>query len=102
MTFAEIWLVDFEFIARDGERPEPICLVALELCSGRLIRLWRDEFGDQPPYRTDAGVLFVAYFPAPSSAVIWPSAGRCRSECSTSMSNSAGTRMGCLWSTALA
>ena len=62
MTFAEIWLVDFEFIARDGERPEPICLVALELCSGRLIRLWRDEFGDQPPYRTDAGVLFVAYF----------------------------------------
>jgi hypothetical protein len=65
VTFAEIWLVDFEFRprdGRDGERPDPVCLVALELRSGRLVRRWRDEFGDRPPYRTDSDALFVAYY----------------------------------------
>ena len=43
--FAEIWAVDFEFGANPGENPEPVCLVAWELSSGRKLRLWRDEFG---------------------------------------------------------
>jgi hypothetical protein len=57
----EIWLIDFEFIARPGERPAVICLVAHELRSGRTIRLWHDELGPQPPYRTDLDVLFVSF-----------------------------------------
>ncbi len=43
--FSQIWAVDFEFIADPGERPLPICLVARELLSGRLIRCWRDQLG---------------------------------------------------------
>ncbi len=49
--FREIWLCDFEFIANPGERPEPVCLVARELRSNRIVRLWRDEFGSGPPIR---------------------------------------------------
>ena len=62
LPYREIWAVDFEFSQPPGERPDPACLVALELRSGRKIRLWRDELGPSPPYPTDAGSLFVAYF----------------------------------------
>ena len=63
-TFAEVWLADFEFHAPPGECPEVICLVARELVSGRLVRLWHDEINGlhTPPYRTDPKVLFVAYY----------------------------------------
>jgi hypothetical protein len=61
LPFDEIWLHDFEFISRPGERPDVVCLVAHELRSGRTLRLWRDELGEQPPYRTDSGALFVSF-----------------------------------------
>jgi len=61
-SFREVWLVDFEFASPPGERQEPACLIAWELRSGRKIRLWRDQFGSIPPYPTDAGALFVAYY----------------------------------------
>ena len=61
LPFDEIWLHDFEFIARPGERPDVVCLAARELRSGRTIQLWRDELGAQPPYRTDDRVLFVNF-----------------------------------------
>ena len=61
LPFVEIWLIDFEFIARPGERPDVVCLVAHELRSGRTLRLWRDELGPEPPYRTDPDVLFVSF-----------------------------------------
>ena len=60
--FQEIVLVDFEFQSGHGERPQPVCLVAWELRSGRKLRLWRDQFGPAPPYRTDANTLFVSYY----------------------------------------
>jgi len=62
MGWDELVVADFEFEVGHGERPVPVCLVAHELKSGRKFRLLREEFGSQPPYRTDAGVLFVAYF----------------------------------------
>lgn len=62
LPYQEIWAVDFEFGAGPGNNPEPVCLVALELKSGRKIRLWRDQFGAVPPYATDANALFVAYY----------------------------------------
>src|ERR1035437_4713312 len=35
LPFREIWVVDFEFGSKPGENPEPVCLVAWELKSGR-------------------------------------------------------------------
>ena len=61
LPFEEIWLHDFEFIPQPGERPAVVCLAAHELRSRRTLRLWRDELGEQPPYRTDDGVLFVSF-----------------------------------------
>lgn len=59
--FQEIWLADFEFTAPPGERPTPLCLVAREFRSGRLLRLWRDELHDVP-YSLDPDSVFVAYY----------------------------------------
>jgi hypothetical protein len=61
LPFEEIWLHDFEFVPQPGARPNVVCLAARELRSGRTLRLWRDELGEQPPYRTDKNVLFVSF-----------------------------------------
>jgi hypothetical protein len=62
--FREVWLVDFEFSAPPGNRPEPVCLVAREFKSGRRIHLWQDELGRHPapPYPIDTNSLLVAYY----------------------------------------
>jgi DNA polymerase I len=62
LPYREVWVVDFEFIAEPGERPDPVCLVARELLRGQLVRLWRDELSSRPPYSVAADSLFVAYF----------------------------------------
>jgi hypothetical protein len=61
--YQEIWLVDFEYGSAPGELPEVRCMVARELFSNRLIRLWEDQLKvlPQPPFRTDRRTLFVAY-----------------------------------------
>jgi DNA polymerase I len=64
LPFEEVWLHDFEFISKPGERPDVVCLAARELRLGQTLLLWRDgldELGKQPPYRTDRGVLFVSF-----------------------------------------
>jgi DNA polymerase I len=62
-AFDEIWCVDFEYRTDAGNLPEPVCLVAIELRSGREIHLWEDELWARraPPYRCDRRVLFVSY-----------------------------------------
>src|SRR5690242_11194219 len=62
--FSELWVVDFEFSAPEGERPHVVCLAAREIRSGRLIRLWRDQLTSMraPPYSIGADSLFIAYF----------------------------------------
>jgi DNA polymerase-1 len=57
----KIWLRDFEFISRPGERPDVVCLAAHELRSGQTLRLWRDELGPEPPFPIDDGALFVSF-----------------------------------------
>jgi DNA polymerase I len=82
--FPEIWAVDFEFEfgrSRDaGELPRPVCLVARELRTGRLIRQWRDEFGAEPPYPISPETLFVAYYASAELAchlaLNWPMPAR--------------------------
>ncbi len=64
LPFRQAWAVDFEYMAPPGEWPAPVCLVAKELRSGELIRVWQDELHRMrvPPYPTGADVLFIAYF----------------------------------------
>jgi DNA polymerase I len=62
LPFREIALVDFEFVAADGERPEPVCLVVKLLRAGRTMRLWHDQFCPAPPYPVDDDTLFVAFY----------------------------------------
>jgi DNA polymerase I len=69
LPFEQIWVVDTEFYpglglangGRDGDASTPLCLVALEMRSGRSVRLWQNELGRFPPYRLDAGALIVGY-----------------------------------------
>ena len=88
LPYWEIVLVDFEFIARPGERPEPVCLVARLLQAGRTIRLWCDQLSPAPPYPVDADTLFVAFY---ASAELGnrraSSLGRCRPASSTCSRN---------------
>jgi DNA polymerase I len=64
IPFEEIWFVDFEFRADDGERPWPVCMVALELGSRRELRLWQNDLIalTQAPFNTGPAALFVAFF----------------------------------------
>jgi hypothetical protein len=62
LPYEQVWAVDTEFIAKPGERPNPICLVARELRSGQTLRLWHDQFGHVPPYRIDANSLFISFY----------------------------------------
>ena len=70
LPFREIWVVDTEYYpgtgkangGRDGDAITPLCLVAHEMRSGRIVRLWQDELGPFPPYRLDADALIITYF----------------------------------------
>ena len=80
LPFREVALVDFEFVAPLGERPEPVCLVAKLLRAGLTIRLWRDQFGPSPPYPIGVDTLFVAYYASAElgchRALGWPAPAR--------------------------
>ena len=61
--YRAVWCVDFEFRAQPGERPIPVCLVARDLLSGRLVRQWlTDHVPRNPPFDVEPDSLFVAYF----------------------------------------
>ena len=78
--FREVWAADFEFVAHPGERPDVVCLVARELKSGRVIRLWRDQLGPVPPYAVGPDTLLVAYYASAElgchRALGWPTPAR--------------------------
>jgi DNA polymerase family A len=59
-----VWAVDYEFHCPPGEIPRPICLVAREINTGRLIRrwLWHEKIEPYPPYPIDAASLMVTYY----------------------------------------
>jgi DNA polymerase I len=64
LPYRAVWVVDFEFVALDGEHPDPVCMVALELRTGKTLRLWRDELhrNSSAPIEFDEDTLFVAYY----------------------------------------
>jgi len=93
--FEAVWLVDFEFNAQPGDRPSPVCMVAREHRSGRLLRLWADELRElpHPPFSTGPDTLFVAYYASAElgcfQALGWPMPERvldlyCEFKCLTS------------------
>lgn len=61
MGYRAVWCVDFEFRA-EGDPPDVHCLAAVELLSGRVVRLWRDELGSRPPFDVGDDVLLVAFY----------------------------------------
>jgi hypothetical protein len=69
LPFGEIWCVDTEFYpgrglgngGRDGDASSPLCVVAIEMRSGRIVRQWQNEFGPFPPYRLDGDALIIGY-----------------------------------------
>jgi hypothetical protein len=75
-AFREVVVVDFEFTALPGERPEPVCLAAWELRSGRRFRITQGEIPSIPPYATGPDVLFVAFYASAETgcyrALGWP------------------------------
>jgi DNA polymerase-1 len=69
LPFRELWVVDTEYYpgrglsngGREGDQITPLCLVALEMRTGRIVRLWQDELGRFPPYRLDSDALIMSY-----------------------------------------
>jgi DNA polymerase family A len=59
--FEQVIFSDFEFAIKPGERPDVVCLAWHEWPSGQTYRLWRDQLGTSPPYRTDARVLHIHF-----------------------------------------
>ncbi|MGB1875589.1 MAG: DNA polymerase [Rhodospirillaceae bacterium] len=64
LPYQEIWCCDFEFYGADGNLSIPVCMVAIELRSGKIIRLWQDDLQklDAAPFDTGPNALFVAYY----------------------------------------
>lgn len=60
--FKELWAVDFEFFAPDGERPLPLCMVALNVKTEYIVRLWLRESGNAPPAFLTEDNLYIAYY----------------------------------------
>src|SRR4051812_544095 len=79
--FKEVWAVDFEFTVTTGQRPHPLCMVARELGTGRLVRWWLDPCRPvAPPYPIGPNVLVVAYYASAELgchlALNWPMPAR--------------------------
>ena len=72
LPYGAIVAVDFEFefgghasfedASRSGERPRPVCMVARELGTGQEWRIWRGDFGREPPFPIGPDSLFVAFY----------------------------------------
>ena len=69
LPFEEIWVADTEFYpgvglangGKEGDPSTPLCLVANEMRTGRIVKQWKGDFTPFPPYRLDSGSLFISY-----------------------------------------
>jgi DNA polymerase I len=52
----------FDEAKRSGERQRAVCLVAKELRSRKVWRIWRGESGPRPPFPIGPDALFVAFY----------------------------------------
>jgi DNA polymerase-1 len=58
--FNQIWVCDFGFISKEGERPKPICFVGTEFYSGETYKIWLEGV-DKPHLPFDVKREDVAY-----------------------------------------
>ena len=65
--------VDFEFHGAPGECPTVVCMVALELRTGRRIRRRQDALYklSAPPFSIDESALYIAFLQALSLVATW-------------------------------
>ncbi len=63
LPYQQVWVADCEFIATNDADYRVLCLVAMELQSGRTIRLWEDGLHRRktPPFPVDKSSLFIAF-----------------------------------------
>jgi DNA polymerase-1 len=63
--FSTVVVCDFEYEVADGDLPNVLCMVAYVLDQNlqhvRTIKLWRGDFGKEPPFDIGPDSLFVAY-----------------------------------------
>ena len=73
--WAEIWAIDFEYQAVDGEWPVPHCMIGREILSQRLIRLDAAALHSAhvPPFSIGQNSLVVAL--PPGRVLLLPAAG---------------------------
>jgi DNA polymerase-1 len=62
--FKSIVVFDFEYNGADGNIPHPVCLVATEVRTGRVVQVWEDELAQmkEAPFDTGADTLAVVYY----------------------------------------
>jgi DNA polymerase I len=64
-NFGQIIVADFEYEIRDGDLPNPLCMVAYELDENLqhvcTTRKWRGEFESRSPFGIGENTLFVAF-----------------------------------------
>jgi hypothetical protein len=99
-NYRRVWLVDFEFSTPSGERPRPLCLVARELKTDRLERLWfKDPTPPTPPYDLGPDSLFVAYYASAELgchiALGWPMPERILDLCAEFRCRTSGVSLTC-------
>lgn len=61
-TFKHIWCIDFEFSQEPGGFSKPVCLVAREIRSGKLVRVWLNESHLPCPISFGPNDLMVAFY----------------------------------------
>lgn len=63
-NFKHIIAIDFEFSAPNGERPQVVCLIAKDLTTGDLWRIFQDELYTlkSPPFPSGKNTIIVAYY----------------------------------------
>jgi DNA polymerase I len=78
IPFCYVWCIDYEYRTPDGEPPVPICLVAKEVFSGQVRRMWRDDLLKMRnlPFDTGPATLVVSYHAPAEMACILELGGR--------------------------
>ena len=61
-AFARIWCLDFEFSHQPGGLPLPLCMVAREIRTQDLVRVWLADGQQSPPSPFNKSDLIVAYY----------------------------------------
>ena len=62
LPFEAVWVIDFEYHRPDGWLPDPLCVVARELRSGRQIERWLPKGDPGPcPYDVGPGSVLIAH-----------------------------------------